>query len=174
MQALHQIPPSGAEDKTEYGHQNTAMYPEEQVDMYLHNENINSDFSDDAVTEKHKEKCRPSWTRFLPPGFREGKVLNMIVAVIYYMFWMYFCLTAEVKDHGVPLSGTWLYIYRLVYFLMFMITPFFWSNYLDVWNYFPLVRSPRKIWKLAGLLLYTVAWFFLLICALVIVEDIFR
>lgn len=151
LEALHQLPLSGAEDKTEYGHQNTAMYPEEQ-----------------------KEKCRPAWTRYLPPGFREGKVLNMIVAVIYYVFWMYFCLTVEVKDHGEPISGTWLYIYRFVYFLMFMTTPFFWSNYLDVWNYFPLVRSPKKIWKLAGLLLYTVAWFFLLIFALVIAEDIFR
>lgn len=174
LQALHQIPPSGAEDKTEYGHQNTAMYPEEQVDMYLHNENINSGFSDDAVTEKHKEKCRPSWTRFLPPGFREGKVLNMVVAAIYYIFWIYFCLTVEVKDHGEPLSGTWLYVNRFVYFMMFIITPFFWNNYLDVWNYFPLVRSPKKIWKLVGLFLYTVAWFFLLIFALVIVEDIFR
>lgn len=174
LQALHQIPPSGAEDKTEYGHQNTAMYPEEQVDMYLHNENINSGFSDDAVTEKHKEKCRPSWTRFLPPGFREGKVLNMVVATIYYIFWIYFCLTVEVKDHGEPLSGTWLYVNRFVYFMMFIITPFFWNNYLDVWNYFPLVRSPKKIWKLVGLFLYTVAWFFLVMFVFVIVEDIFR
>lgn len=174
LQALHQIPPSGAEDKTEYGHQNTAMYPEEQVDMYLHNENINSGFSDDAVTEKHKEKCRPSWTRFLPPGFREGKVLNMVVAAIYYIFWIYFCLTVEVKDHGEPLSGTWLYVNRFVYFMMFIITPFFWNNYLDVWNYFPLVRSPKKIWKLVGLFLYTVAWFFLVVFVFVIVEDIFR
>lgn len=174
LQALHQIPPSGAEDKTEYGHQNTAMYPEEQVDMYLHNENINSGFSDDAVTEKHKEKCRPSWTRFLPPGFREGKVLNMVVAAIYYIFWIYFCLTVEVKDHGEPLSGTWLYVNRFVYFMMFIITPFFWNNYLDVWNYFPLVRSPKKIWKLVGLFLYTVAWFFLVMFVFVIVEDIFR
>lgn len=174
LQALHQIPPSGAEDKTEYGHQNTAMYPEEQVYMYLHNENINSGFSDDAVTEKHKEKCRPSWTRFLPPGFREGKVLNMVVAAIYYIFWIYFCLTVEVKDHGEPLSGTWLYVNRFVYFMMFIITPFFWNNYLDVWNYFPLVRSPKKIWKLVGLFLYTVAWFFLVMFVFVIVEDIFR
>lgn len=174
LQALHQIPPSGAEDKTEYGHQNTAMYPEEQVDMYLHNENINSGFSDDAVTEKHKEKCRPSWTRFLPPGFREGKVLNMVVAAIYYIFWIYFCLTVEVKDHGEPLSGTWLYVNRFVYFMMFIITPFFWNNYLDVWNYFPLVRSPKKIWKLVGLFLYTMVWFFLVMFVFVIVEDIFR
>lgn len=174
LQALHQIPPSGAEDKTEYGRQNTAMYPEEQVDMYLHNENINSGFSDDAVTEKHKEKCRPSWTRFLPPGFREGKVLNMVVAAIYYIFWIYFCLTVEVKEHGEPLSGTWLYVNRFVYFMMFIITPFFWNNYLDVWNYFPLVRSPKKIWKLVGLFLYTVAWFFLVMFVFVIVEDIFR
>lgn len=174
LQALHQIPPSGAEDKTEYGHQNTAMYPEEQVDMYLHNGNINSGFSDDAVTEKHKEKCRPSWTRFLPPGFREGKVLNMVVAAIYYIFWIYFCLTVEVKEHGEPLSGTWLYVNRFVYFMMFIITPFFWNNYLDVWNYFPLVRSPKKIWKLVGLFLYTVAWFFLVMFVFVIVEDIFR
>ena len=151
LEALHQILLPKKDNEMELSLQNATMYSEE-----------------------HKEKCRPAWTRFLPPGFREGKALNMIVAVIYYVFWMYFCLTVEVKDHGEPLSGTWLYIYRFVYFMMFMLTPFFWSNYLDVWNYFPLVRSSKKRWKLVGLFLYTVAWFFLLIFVLVIVEDIFR
>ena len=130
----------------------------------------------DEATDKVSlnDKSRPAWTRFLPPGFREGKILNMVVAAIYYIFWMYFCLTVEVKDHGEPLSGTWLYVNRFVYFMMFIITPFFWNNYLDVWNYFPLVRSPKKIWKLVGLFLYTVAWFFLVMFVFVIVEDIFR
>lgn len=130
----------------------------------------------DEATDKVSlnDKSRPAWTRFLPPGFREEKILNMVVAAIYYIFWMYFCLTVEVKDHGEPLSGTWLYVNRFVYFMMFIITPFFWNNYLDVWNYFPLVRSPKKIWKLVGLFLYTVAWFFLVMFVFVIVEDIFR
>ena len=130
----------------------------------------------DEATDKVSlnDKSSPAWPRFLPPGFREGKILNMVVAAIYYIFWMYFCLTVEVKDHGEPLSGTWLYVNRFVYFMMFIITPFFWNNYLDVWNYFPLVRSPKKIWKLVGLFLYTVAWFFLVMFVFVIVEDIFR
>mgnify|MGYP001048431362 FL=1 len=130
----------------------------------------------DEATDKVSlnDKSRPAWTRFLPPGFRGGKILNMVVAAIYYIFWMYFCLTVEVKDHGEPLSGTWLYVNRFVYFMMFIITPFFWNNYLDVWNYFPLVRSPKKIWKLVGLFLYTLAWFFLVMFVFVIVEDIFR
>lgn len=129
-----------------------------------------------AYTDKVSldDKARPAWTRFLPPGFREGKILNMVVAAVYYVFWMYFCLTAEVKEHGEPLIGTWLYAYRVVYFMMFIVTPFFWNNYLDVWNYFPLVRSPKRRWKLLGLTLYTVAWFFLLIVALVMLEAIFR
>lgn len=81
----------------------------------------------DEATDKVSlnDKSRPAWTRFLPPGFREGKILNMVVAAIYYIFWMYFCLTVEVKDHGEPLSGTWLYVNRFVYFMMFIITPFF-------------------------------------------------
>lgn len=130
----------------------------------------------DEATDKVSlnDKSRPAWTRFLPPGFREEKILNMVVAAIYYIFWMYFCLTVEVKEHGEPLSGTWLYVNRFVYFMMFIITPFFWNNYLDVWNYFPLLRSPKKIWKLVGLFLYTVAWFFLVMFVFVIVEDIFR
>ena len=79
----------------------------------------------DEATDKVSlnDKSRPAWTRFLPPGFREGKILNMVVAAIYYIFWMYFCLTVEVKDHGEPLSGTWLYVNRFVYFMMFIITP---------------------------------------------------
>lgn len=156
-----------------------AVYQSMCFDTYTDKESLN----DKTVTVEtsvisdpyeRKGKIRPAWTRFLPPGFREGKVLNMVVAAIYYIFWIYFCLTVEVKDHGEPLSRTWLYVNRFVYFMMFIITPFFWNNYLDVWNYFPLVRSPKKIWKLVGLFLYTVAWFFLVMFVFVIVEDIFR
>lgn len=62
---------------------------------------------------------------FSAAGISGRKVLNMVVAAIYYIFWIYFCLTVEVKDHGEPLSGTWLYVNRFVYFMMFIITPFF-------------------------------------------------
>lgn len=155
------------------------VYQSMCFDTYTDKESLNDKtvtVETSAISDPYerKGKIRPAWTRFLPPGFREGKVLNMVVAAIYYIFWIYFCLTVEVKDHGEPLSGTWLYVNRFVYFMMFIITPFFWNNYLDVWNYFPLVRSPKKIWKLVGLFLYTVAWFFLVVFVFVIVEDIFR
>ena len=83
----------------------------------------------DEATDKVSlnDKSRPAWTRFLPPGFREGKILNMVVAAIYYIFWMYFCLTVEVKDHGEPLSGTWLYVNRFCmpyFFLIFLFLSF--------------------------------------------------
>lgn len=148
-------------------------------EQYMRNkikdENIDiAESSDTSIINGNNGKIRPAWTRFLPPGFREGKILNMVVASVYYVFWMYFCLTAEVKEHGEPLIGTWLYVYRAVYFMMFIVTPFFWNNYLDVWNYFPLVRSPKRRWKLLGLILYTVAWFFLLIVALAMLEIIFQ
>ena len=156
-----------------------AVYQSMCFDTYTDKESLNDKtvtVETSAISDPYerKGKIRPAWTRFLPPGFREGKVLNMVVAAIYYIFWIYFCLTVEVKDHGEPLSGTWLYVNRFVYFMMFIITPFFWNNYLDVWNYFPLVRSPKKIWKLVGLFLYTVTWFFLVMFVFVIVEDIFR
>lgn len=156
-----------------------AVYQSMCFDTYTDKESLNDKtvtVETSAISDPHerKGKIRPVWTRFLPPGFREGKILNMVVAAVYYVFWMYFCLTAEVKEHGEPLIGTWLYAYRVVYFMMFIVTPFFWNNYLDVWNYFPLVRSPKRRWKLLGLILYTVVWFFLLIVALVILEAIFR
>ena len=146
---------------------------EQHMRNKIKDENI-AESSDTSIINGNNGKIRPAWTRFLPPGFREGKILNMVVASVYYVFWMYFCLTAEVKEHGEPLIGTWLYVYRAVYFMMFIVTPFFWNNYLDVWNYFPLVRSPKRRWKLLGLILYTVAWFFLLIVALAMLEIIFQ
>lgn len=156
-----------------------AVYQSMCFDTYADKESLNDKtvtVETSAISDPHerKGKIRPAWTRFLPPGFREGKILNMVVASVYYVFWMYFCLTAEVKEHGEPLIGTWLYVYRAVYFMMFIVTPFFWNNYLDVWNYFPLVRSPKRRWKLLGLILYTVAWFFLLIVALAMLEIIFQ
>ena len=148
---------------------------EQHMRNKIKDENIDiAESSDTSIINGNNGKIRPAWTRFLPPGFREGKILNMVVASVYYVFWMYFCLTAEVKEHGEPLIGTWLYVYRAVYFMMFIVTPFFWNNYLDVWNYFPLVRSPKRQWKLLGLILYTVAWFFLLIVALAMLEIIFQ
>lgn len=148
---------------------------EQHMRNKIKDENIDiAESSDTSIINGNNGKIRPAWTRFLPPGFREGKILNMVVASVYYVFWMYFCLTAEVKEHGEPLIGTWLYVYRAVYFMMFIVTPFFWNNYLDVWNYFPLVRSPKRRWKLLGLILYTVAWFFLLIVALAMLEIIFQ
>lgn len=148
---------------------------EQHMRNKIKDENIDiAESSDTSIINGNNGKIRPAWTRFLPPGFREGKILNMVVASVYYVFWMYFCLTAEVKEHGEPLIGTWLYVYRAVYFMMFIVTPFFWNNYLDVWNYFPLVRSPKRRWKLLGLILYTVAWFFLLIIALAMLEIIFQ
>ena len=146
---------------------------EQHMRNKIKDENI-AESSDTSIINGNNGKIRPAWTRFLPPGFREGKILNMVVASVYYVFWMYFCLTAEVKEHGEPLIGTWLYVYRAVYFMMFIVTPFFWNNYLDVWNYFPLVRSPKRRWKLLGLIMYTVAWFFLLIVALAMLEIIFQ
>lgn len=156
-----------------------AVYQSMCFDTYADKESLNDKtvtVETSAISDPHerKGKIRPAWTRFLPPGFREGKILNMVVASVYYVFWMYFCLTAEVKEHGEPLIGTWLYVYRAVYFMMFIVTPFFWNNYLDVWNYFPLVRSPKRRWKLLGLILYTVAWLFLLIVALAMLEIIFQ
>ena len=148
---------------------------EQHMRNKIKDENIDiAESSDTSIINGNNGKIRPAWTRFLPPGFREGKILNMVVASVYYVFWMYFCLTAEVKEHGEPLIGTWLYVYRAVYFMMFIVTPFFWNNYLDVWNYFPLVRSPKRRWKLLGLILYTVAWLFLLIVALAMLEIIFQ
>ena len=148
---------------------------EQHMRNKIKDENIDiAESSDTSIINGNNGKIRPAWTRFLPPGFREGKILNMVVASVYYVFWMYFCLTAEVKEHGEPLIGTWLYVYRAVYFMMFIVTPFFWNNYLDVWNYFPLVRSPKRRWKLLGLILYTVAWFFLLIVVLAMLEIIFQ
>lgn len=79
-----------------------AVYQSMCFDTYTDKESLN----DKTVTVEtsvisdpyeRKGKIRPAWTRFLPPGFREGKVLNMVVAAIYYIFWIYFCLTVEVK-----------------------------------------------------------------------------
>lgn len=130
----------------------------------------------DEATDKVSlnDKSRPAWTRFLPPGFREGKILNMVVAAIYYIFWMYFCLTVEVKDHGEPLSGTWLYVNRFVYFMMFIITPFFG---IIIWTSGIISRLCAHRRRYGSWLdCFYIRWhgFFLVMFVFVIVEDIFR
>lgn len=45
-----------------------------------------------------------AWRRFLPPGFRSGKIWKMVVAVMGYLMVIYLSLTLEVKVEGVVVS----------------------------------------------------------------------
>ena len=71
----------------------------------------------DEATDKVSlnDKSRPAWTRFLPPGFREGKILNMVVAAIYYIFWMYFCLHKERIDKRIKRGFQNLRLSQMLY-----------------------------------------------------------
>lgn len=106
--------------------------------------------------------------RFLPPGFREGKISHMLVALLYYGISFWCAFTLEVDTNGKPATGTDLFANRVVLLIILMLCAIFWGNYLGVWDRLPLMN--KKGWHIVGLIIYPIAIFFVLIMILVSFE----
>lgn len=108
--------------------------------------------------------------RFLPPGFREGKLSHMLVAILYYAISISISFTLEVNTNGKPATGTDLFANRIVFLIILLLCALFWGNYLNVWDKLPLMK--RKGLRIVGFVIYPLAIFLLLILILVIFENL--
>lgn len=114
------------------------------------------------------DKEIPNWTRFLPPGFRSGNFIHMIIAFAYYLFtlWIF-------KDmHFEHADGLKEDLERIGSFLMFIAVPFFTCNYLEIHKKLPLCKPNNLAIKLIGVFLYDVLLVFSIMSITLIVAAI--
>lgn len=84
---------------------------------------------------------KPSWKRFLPPGFRTNRPVRYIFSALGYLMLFYFGLTVEVENAG-PVE---LLLNRITLTTMMLCIVLFNGNYLGIQNRFFLTKS-RKRW----------------------------
>ncbi|MCM1191286.1 MAG: serine/threonine protein kinase [Butyrivibrio sp.] len=87
--------------------------------------------------------------RYLPPGFRSGNPIYMIVSALCYGFIFWLCLTLEIKDAAPPE----LWVERLFCLFTFMGTIFLSCNYCGIQSLFPPCRTQNRFLKFCSVLL---------------------
>ena len=141
-----------------------------QDDDAADNSNVRhlSDISDDAAALHSTEKAEDgNPLRFLPPGFRSGKPVQMAAAACGYLFlgWAWF----SIEIGSSPLDRL---LIRAFFFAATIAVILFTGNYLNVQHLFPLTRSRNKLVKAIGVILWDFILFMAIVIILVIIEDI--
>lgn len=107
----------------------------------------------------------PAWRRFLPPGFRSGRVWKMFLAVIGYLLLINLCLSMEIKENDVVVTGARATCQRVLVLLAQLAEIAFLCNYIGCREKIPLLRSDNILFRIAGYVVLELA--FMVIAALV-------
>ena len=108
---------------------------------------IGSMQSDQARTVDHREN---DWKSYLPPGFRSGNPINMLVASIVYALIAWMCFTMEIEStiKG-PLSLIDLWMERICLFLFFILSLLVVCNYRGCLDRLPgISKIPSRVVKI--------------------------
>lgn len=124
------------------------------------------------TTEEGKEKTtkKPvlyAYRKQAPVGFRSGTPWKMLVAAIGYFFWIWVCMTLQIKSaKGDLLGGYLLWVNRMGAFFMGTGTIFFLGNYCNIRYRFPFMKKNKYVhmfFSVVYLLLYYIAIALLLV-----------
>ncbi len=105
--------------------------------------------------------------RFLPPGFRKGNPLHILLALCGYtfLFWIGFSLdTASVPAAALP-------AYRILLVLMALAVIFFTFDYCSIQSFLPITKSSFVLIRAVGILVYDFIIFFFFIILLTILTS---
>jgi hypothetical protein len=118
---------------------------------------------------KKAQQQRFPW---LPPGFRSMCWYKAIPAFVAYCFLATFSIALFPAEQFSALSDR--INYRLCGLLGWLLPLLFYSDYLGIRRFFPLMRSPRRWVRILGMLLSPI-WLWFLICfAVAVVNGIFQ
>ncbi|MCM1058594.1 MAG: serine/threonine protein kinase [Firmicutes bacterium] len=106
--------------------------------------------------------------RYLPPGFRSGNPINMVISTFCYIFILWLCLTLEVKDT----TPSQLWVERFFCLLIFIGTILLSCNYCGIQSLFPPCRTRNKFLKICSVLLLDGIFIFLTFAVMVCVVSI--
>ena len=93
----------------------------------------------------------------------------MILGTIMYVFIFWLGCTLTVENA----SANQLYIERSCFMVITLGIIFFSSNYRGVLDHIPLCKNQNKILKLTGIILLDIAFAFLILLVMAIIESIF-
>lgn len=126
-----------------------------------------------ALMKLQKNPHRPAvgdgWMSYLPPGFRKGNLLSMLLGTIGYVMIFWICLTMETVNVPVSMRQP----QRIVSLLFFLGVIFFTADYRHIQSCIPLCRSKMPIVRILGILLVDALFFFLCIVLLAVYETVF-
>ncbi|MCC8067836.1 MAG: protein kinase [Clostridiales bacterium] len=106
-------------------------------------------FSSQPCAYKEQAPEKPSWRRFLPPGFRSGTLTNILLAAAVYAFLLFtVCMEAIYQADDPLIFGGVL--------CAFLADIFFTADYLGIQSFFPLTKSQNKTVRVLGILLYDI------------------
>lgn len=95
--------------------------------------------------ESQKEAQKQAgWRRFLPPGFRSGKIWKMAAAVIGYLFLIRFSLSMEFKDGEVVLTGIRAFLSQLCFLLSQLAEIAIVFDYMGCQGRFPFLKRKSR------------------------------
>ena len=102
------------------------------------NQQINSD-----------KETSAGYNQYLPPGFRSGNPINMIIAATSYIFIFWISITLEVEDSS-KISLTMERIYCLIVLILIVL---FTCNYCNIQDRFAICRNRNIYLRILGILL---------------------
>ena len=118
------------------------------------------------------KKARQQRFPWLPPGFRSMCWYKAIPAFVTYCFLATFSIALFPAKQFSALSDR--INYRLCGLLGWLLPLLFYSDYLGIRRFFPLMRSPRRWVRAVGMVLSPI-WLWLLIClAVAVVSMVFE
>lgn len=94
-------------------------------------------FAGKETTDRNDDKS--GFVKFLPPGFRTGNPLHMIVGFVCYV--MAYSFATNINTDSMSTRGG--IIFKVVAFLMYISIALFYGNYLDVQDRIPLLKSDK-------------------------------
>lgn len=113
---------------------------------------------------------RHSFKEFLPPGYRSGNYVNMIIATAYYAFSAWMCSGLQFQQ---PTTHASLILERFGCFSMMLVIPLCTFNYLDVQDRFPLCKSENRLKRILGVVVLDIIAFISTMVITIIVSMIF-
>ncbi len=112
-----------------------------------------------------ENRVLPEWRRFLPPGFRSGKVWKMVVGILGYLMIINIFLSLEILEDGVPVNGGIAFPQKVLLILSQFAEVGVVFNYLGCRDNTPLLNSKNPVFRIAG---YVILEFLLLLIVIIL------
>lgn len=111
------------------------------------------------------------WRRWLPVGFRTGKIWKMLIAALGYVIIYALCFSGTFTDaDNAAYTGFTLWAFRIDALLMLLGCVELIGNYGGVMDRLPLMNKSRLLYMIMTVI-YTIVWCFLIISILALVVS---